>query len=91
MRPLRRSSTIKTLQALNLDYTPVSDKGLELLKQLPNLKELSLDHTMVTDRGVPSLGIHRDFAIARSVPHDGLQEGLRCAEGRDSTLPDLLR
>jgi hypothetical protein len=40
---------------VKLDYVPVSDKGLVLLKQLPQLKELSLDNTNITDAAVETL------------------------------------
>ena len=40
---------------MKLDYVPVSDKGLVLLKQLPQLKELSLDNTNITDTAVETL------------------------------------
>ena len=37
---------------LNLDYTDVSDKGLEALGGLTKLQRLSLDSTNVTDASV---------------------------------------
>jgi hypothetical protein len=40
---------------LNLDYTSVTDKGLDALKSLPGLRELSLDSAGVTDAGVETL------------------------------------
>ena len=43
------------MQALTLDYLPVSDKVLESLKTLPALKQLSLDNTNITDRGAEIL------------------------------------
>ena len=48
-------AAIKSLQAVKLDYTVVTDKAIEALKALPNLRELSLDYTNITDRGVEML------------------------------------
>ena len=48
-------AAIPTLQSLKLDYTAVTDKGLEPLKQLPKLTELSLDNTNITDAAVEIL------------------------------------
>ena len=67
---------IRTLQALTLDYLPVTDKALESLKTLPALKQLSLDNTNITDRGAEILQIHRHAAVAGSLSHSGVQEGL---------------
>jgi hypothetical protein len=83
---------------LNFDYTTVSDKGMELLKQLPNLKELSLDHTMVTDHGVSalgSIGTLQSLDLYHTTVSKKAYEGLKAAIPRcqiffdeDSGLPE---
>jgi hypothetical protein len=45
---------IPTLRRLTLDYTKVTDKGLEALKTLP-LEELTLDSTDISDKGADLL------------------------------------
>jgi Leucine-rich repeat (LRR) protein len=52
---LESISGFPALQSLTLDYVPVSDKSLELLKRLSGLKQLSLDSTSITDRGAEIL------------------------------------
>ena len=46
---------------LNLDYTDVSDKGLETLGGLSKLERLSLDSTNVTDACAKRLGEFRQL------------------------------
>ena len=53
--PIESLAAIRSLEAVKLDYTAVTDKALDALKALPQLKELSLDHTNVTDRGAEIL------------------------------------
>ena len=46
---------LKSLEALNLRFTQVSDGGLKHLEGLANLRELNLEGTLVTDAGVAKL------------------------------------
>src|SRR4030095_10490412 len=47
--------TLKKLTRVNLDYTAVTDQGLEFLKGLPQLRDLRLDSTAVTDASADTL------------------------------------
>ena len=40
------------LRTLNLGETPVGDRGIRVLRELPNLEQLRLNHTKVTDAGL---------------------------------------
>jgi hypothetical protein len=46
---------LKSLEALYLGYTPISDAGLAHLRGLTKLKTLGLQRTKVTDEGVDQL------------------------------------
>ena len=82
---------IRTLQALTLDYVPVTDKALESLKALPATQAAQPGQHQYhrPRRGNPA--VDPDLAVARSLPHGGIEEGVRSAARLLAAMPDLLR
>jgi Ran GTPase-activating protein (RanGAP) involved in mRNA processing and transport len=52
---LKHLARFPNLKVVGLQYTPVTDKGLENLKTLQNLTDLNLQDTKVTTAGVAAL------------------------------------